>query len=343
MRDRGLSALLGAAVPFALPLLRPFRGISVREGVLIEGPSGWGEFAPFADYSDAAAARWLDSAIEAAFGIWPDPRRWEVRVNAIIPEVDAVDAAALAREAVRVQGCRTVKVKVGSANLADDEARVARVREVLDADLGGGAGAVRIDANGAWDVAAGRTALRCLAPYGLEYVEQPCRTVPELRELRRLVDVPFAVDETIRTAAEPNAMRVREYADVAVLKPAPLGGVAACLLVAEALDVPVVVSGSLDSSVGLGVALATAAALPALAYDCGLGTGSLLAADVVPAPIVPDGGVIAVRRTSPATASLEAARGRLSVEQEDRWRDRIAAAWFAGARERSGWLVTEAT
>lgn len=341
--DRGLRALLDTAVPFALPLRRPFRGVTSREGVLIEGPKGWGEFAPFADYSDAAAARWLDSALEAAFGTWPDPCRSEVRVNAIIPEVGREQAAELALLAVREHGCRTVKVKVGSATLADDEARVASVREVLDASLGRGRGAIRIDANGAWDVAAGRTALLNLEQYGLEYAEQPCRTVGELRELRGLVSVPFAVDETIRTAAEPGVVRVREYADVAVLKPAPLGGVAACLLVAEAVDVPVVISGSLDSSVGLGVALAAAAALRDLPFDCGFGTGALLGADLVKVPIVPAGGVIAIRRTSPDAASLDAARAVLSEERVAWWRDRIAAAWAAGASQRSGWLVAEAT
>jgi o-succinylbenzoate synthase len=341
--DRGLRALLEAAIPFALPLRRPFRGISIREGVLLRGPSGWGEFAPFADYPDAAASRWLDSAVEAAFGAWPDPCRDEVRVNAIIPAVDPEAAAGLAREAVLVNGCRTIKVKVGSDALADDEARVASVRDVLDVTLGPGRGALRIDANGAWGVAAGRTALRCLGAYGLEYVEQPCRTIPELRELRGLVDVPFAVDETIRTADDPSSVHVREYADVAVLKPAPLGGAAACLRLVEAVGVPVVISGSLDSSVGLGVALATAAALREAPYDSGLGTGALLAADVVTVPIVPAQGAIRVRRTSPDSAALQAARERLAEDRVAWWLDRIAAAWRAGAGERSGSLVAHAT
>ena len=341
--DPGLRALLDAAVPFALPLRRSFRGLSVREGVLIKGPSGWGEFAPFADYTDAAAARWLDSAIEAAFGNLPARVRDEVPVNAIIPGLGSDDAAGLAREAVLVHGCRTIKVKVGSAHLVDDEARVASVRDVLDATLGRGRGSIRIDANGAWDVVRGRVALRRLAAYGIEYVEQPCRTVPELRELRSQVDVAFAVDETIRTSADPAAMRVREYADVAVLKAAPLGGATATLRVAAALDVPVVISGSLDSSVGLGVALAAAGALDDLPYDCGLGTGALLAADLVGETILPIGGAIPVRRASPDLPALLAARDRLSDEQAAWWRARVAAAWSAGSGERSGWLVADAT
>ena len=65
--DPLLRAVLEGAIPFALPLRRRFRGLDVREGMLLRGPQGWGEFAPFDDYSDRAASRWLDSAIEAAF------------------------------------------------------------------------------------------------------------------------------------------------------------------------------------------------------------------------------------------------------------------------------------
>ena len=330
-----LAEVLDSAVPFALPLRRRFRGIDVREGVLIKGPSGWGEFAPFDDYPDAAAARWLRSAREAAYGSWPAPRRERVEVNAIIPAVGADDAAGLTREAVLDRGCRTIKVKVGSMDLADDEARVATVRDVLDTVLGRGQGAIRVDANGAWDVARGATALRRLAAYGLEYVEQPCPTAAEMADLRRLVDVPFAADEAIRTAADPGSVCVRDIADIAVLKPAPLGGADEALRLAASLDVPVVISGSLDSSVGLATALAAAAALDDLPYACGLGTGALLAADLAE-PVVPADGGIPVGRTSPDLALLLQARDRMADERVAWWRQRLADAWAADERAVEG-------
>jgi O-succinylbenzoate synthase len=323
-----LAELLGAAVPFALPLRRRFRGLDVREGVLLRGPEGWGEFAPFDDYSDDAAARWLACAVEAAYGSWPDPVRTVVPVNAIIPAVDSADAAFLAREAVLERGCRTMKVKVGSRDLADDEARVAAIRDVLDTVLGPGLGRIRIDANAAWDLGSAATALRRLSAYGLEYVEQPCRDDDDLRALRRQVDVPFAADESIRLAADPGAVRVSDFADVAVLKVAPLGGVRATLRLAARLDVPVVVSGSLDSSVGLGAGLAAAAALPELPYDCGLGTGALLAADLTD-PLLPVDGGLAVRRPRPELGLLLESRDRLSAERAQWWRERLASAWTA--------------
>lgn len=320
-----LDELLVTAVPFALPLRHPFRGLNVREGVLIEGPAGWGEFAPFDDYSDVGAARWLSSAIEAAFTGWPDPRRTEVAVNAIIPAVAPDDAARLARASVVDLGCRTIKVKVGSDDLSADEQRVGAIRDVLDAVLGSGQGAIRIDANGAWDVRRGKEALRLLSEHGLEYVEQPCASWEEMRELRRLVDVPFAADELIRRA-DGRVTGISEIADVAVLKPAPLGGAAALLEQAAVLDVPVVVSGSLDSSVGLGTALAAAAALPELPFASGLGTSALFSRDLAPS-LVPSAGMISVQRIAPDPQALKEAAERVSEERRAFWRQRVADAW----------------
>jgi len=328
--DAHLAALLAGAVVVALPLRRRFRGLDVREAVLVHGPRGWGEFAPFDDYSDRAAARWLGSAIEAAYGRWPTPVRDRIAVNAIVPAVGPADAAALTRAAVRGAGCRTAKVKVGG-DLAADEERVAAVRAVLDDELGPGVGRLRVDANAAWSPDEAVRALRVLARYGLEYVEQPCATAGDLRRVRGRVDVPIAADESIRTATDPAAVRVREFADVAICKPAPLGGVEATLAVAEAVGVPVVVSGSLDSSVGLSVGLAAAAALADLPYACGLGTGALLAADVVTDTPTPVGGSLPVGRVDPDPAALAAASGRVSADRVARWHARLAAAWAAGS------------
>lgn len=325
MTSVSLADVLEGAVPVALTLHREFRGLTVREALLIQGPSGWGEFAPFDDYSDAAAARWLDCAVEAAFGEWPTPVRSTVPVNAIVPAVSPDEAGQLTRTAVVERGCSTIKVKVGSADLEQDEARVASVREALTSTLGAGRGSIRIDANAAWDVQRGTVALRRLASHGIEYVEQPCRTREEMAQLRRRVDVPFAVDELIRQADEP-VLRVADVADVAVLKVAPLGGVEATLRIAEALDVPVVISGSLDSSVGLQAGIAAAAALDDLPLACGLGTGELFAQDVC-APILPSSGEVPVLRRAPDPEALEAARRRVSADRVEYWHQRIAAAW----------------
>lgn len=327
-----LEEVLDTAIPFALPLHQPFRGLTRREGVLIKGASGWGEFAPFANYDDEAAARWLASALEAAWGTWPAAVRAHVPVNAILPEVDASMAGDWTRAAVLEQGCRTIKVKVGSVNLADDDDRVGAIRDVLDSLLGRGVGRIRIDANARWDLDQATRAVRVLAAHGLEYVEQPCPDVDDVRALRSSIDVPIAVDELVRgRAVQPSLLR--EIADVAILKPAPLGGVGATLALAESLGLPVVISGSLDSSVGLATSLAAAAALPELAHDCGLGTGALLADDLC-APLVPRDGLLSVVRRAPEPGALERASSLLTADEAAGWRQRTVAAWHALERER---------
>ncbi len=340
-RDPRLAAVLDGALAFALPLSRRFRGTTLREGMLLRGPSGWGEFAPFPDYDDASAARWLAAGIEAAWGDWPVPVRSTVPVNAIIPAVGPEDAAALTTSAVRDAGCSTVKVKVAEPgqSLGADDDRVGAVRAVLDDLLGPGQGLIRVDANGAWSVAEAVQALRELSRHDLEYAEQPCRTAEELREVRLQVSVPIAADELVRLAADPGSVRLAEIADVAVLKVPPLGGVWQALAVARTVGVPVVVSSALDSAVGLSAGIALAAALPELPYACGLGTGALLAADVVTTPLVPRAGVLPAGRVDPDTDAALAGRSRLSDSRARWWRHRLAAAWRAGAAEHVGHLV----
>jgi len=316
--------VLASARVFALPLKREFRGITVREGLLIEGPSGWGEFAPFWDHSDEHAGRWLSAALEQAFGRWPTPVRQRIPVNAILPMTDPVTTLALVDEALAV-GCTTIKVKVGADRFDDDVERVAAIRAALDG--AGVDGAIRVDANQRWTTAQAieRVAVLDAIAGGLEYVEQPVADRAALLELRRAVDVRIAVDEGIRLSVDPMgaARALREVADVAVLKAIPLGGVGPALELAAVVDLPVVVSGSLDTAVGLSSGLWLAATLPALGGACGLGTGGLLAADVLrePSPIV-DGSLL-VRRVVPDALS-DAPRDDAMLA---RWEQRLRRAW----------------
>ena len=302
----------------------PFRGIDVREALLLRGPAGWGEFSPFVEYDDAEAARWLAAAVEAAWTGWPAPLRHRVPVNATVPAVFATDVDAVL---ARFPGCTTAKVKVAQAGqrLADDVDRVAAVRAAL-----GPSGRVRVDANGAWDVGAAVTALTALAPYDLEYAEQPCAQVAELAALRVAlaragVDVPVAADESVRKAEDPLRVALAGAADVVVLKVAPLRGVAPALEVAAACGLPVVVSSALDTSVGIRAGLALAAALPALPYACGLATVGLLTDDVAAEPLVPVEGHLPVRPTPADPARL--ARLAASPERDAWWRARARRCW----------------
>ncbi|GAA4658010.1 o-succinylbenzoate synthase [Kineococcus glutinatus] len=319
-----LDDVLAAARVVDLPLRTRFRGVEHREALLVRGPAGWGEFAPFPEYGPAESARWLAAALEAAWTGWPPPRRTSVPVNATVPAVPAAQVPAVL---ARYDGCTTAKVKVAEAgqHLGDDVARVRAVREVL-----GPAGRIRVDANAAWSVDDAARALAALAPVGLEYAEQPCATLEELAALRlRLaragLDVPLAADESIRRAEDPLRVVAAGAADVVVLKVAPLAGVRPALAVAAACGLPVVVSSALDTSVGIAAGVALAAALPELPFACGLGTVALLAADVVAEPRVPVAGELAV---GPVEPTGELLAGHAAAPERVRWwRERVAACW----------------
>jgi O-succinylbenzoate synthase len=276
---------LDAARVYAIPMRTRFRGITVREGLVVPGPLGWGEFCPFPEYDDAEAACWLATAVEQAAIGWPAPRRWWVPVNVTVPAVDPERAFRIVADS----GCRTAKVKVADhpGSAAEDLRRVAAVRAALGSD-----GAVRVDANAAWDVPTAVDRIPTLdeAAGGLQYVEQPCPSVAELAQVRRRVRVPIAADESIRRAEDPTRVALAGAADVAVIKCTPLGGVRRALRVAADAGLPCVVSSALETGVGLAAQLALAGALPALELACGLGTVSLLTGDLLAsAPEVLDG------------------------------------------------------
>ncbi|MQA03566.1 MAG: o-succinylbenzoate synthase [Streptosporangiales bacterium] len=302
-----------------------FRGTEVREGVLFRGPAGWAEFSPFLDYDDVTCVPWLAAAREAAYGRWPAPVRTEIPVNCTVPALPADRVAAVVRAS---DGCTTAKVKVAETGQqpGDDLERVAAARDAL-----GAGGRVRVDANGGWDV---DTAVRMIgqldaAAGGLEYVEQPCRTVEELAAVRRRVDVPIAADESIRRADDPLRVAALQAADVAVLKVQPIGGVAACLRVAEQIQLPVVVSSAIETSVGLAAGVALAAALPELPYACGLGTVPLLTSDVVDHALSPKRGVVPVSRPEPTVQRITMCRPDAAIVR--RWEERFAAVAAASA------------
>jgi O-succinylbenzoate synthase len=311
---QAVPGLLAGLRAFAIPMRTMFRGITVREGALIEGPAGWGEFSPFPEYGPAECARWLACAVEAAAAGWPEPVRDAVPVNVTVPAVDPQRAY----DVVKSGGCRTAKVKVAQRG-QDDAEDIARVEAVRDAL--GAAGRIRVDANGAWDVDHARRMLSALAPFGLEYAEQPCATLEEMATLRRGVDVPLAADESVRRADDPLRVRAAGAADIVVLKAAPVGGVRAALEIADGCGLPVVVSSAVESSVGLAAGAALAAALPRLPYDCGLATMNLLAGDVAADPLAAAAGTLPVRR--PAVDPV-----RLAAWETDPrpWRERAEAA-----------------
>ncbi|ANE03179.1 o-succinylbenzoate synthase [Corynebacterium crudilactis] len=320
--------ILERAHVVSLPMRVKFRGVTTREALLIDGPSGWGEFAPFLEYEPKEAASWLTSGIEAAWEGFPAALRERVEVNATIP---AVPAGQVAEILERFPGCRTIKVKVAEPgqSLADDLARVQAVREARPGAI------IRVDANCGWSVAEAVEAAQVLAP--LDYVEQPCKTVEELAEVRmnlqrRGLFVRVAADESIRKSDDPYRVAQLRAADVAVVKVAPLGGVKRVLEVAKHLRsqaMDITVASALDTVVGMNAGLAAVAALPKLDDDdlldvppaaAGLATSQLFVEDVaIPHAIVD--GFMETRVIAPEIERLETLAA--SVDRRDWWFKRV--------------------
>ncbi|MBT2513270.1 o-succinylbenzoate synthase [Arthrobacter sp. ISL-30] len=314
-----LEQILDTARVVSLPMRVKFRGITEREALLFRGPAGWGEFGPFPEYGDAEASRWLAAAIEAAWLGFPEPVRDTIPVNATVPAVSADRVPDVLARFGRVDAVK-VKVAERGQELADDVERVTAVRhELPDA-------AIRVDANGGWDVPGAVEALGRLSAVGLEYAEQPVPSIEGLAEVRRRLrangmPVLIAADESVRKEDDPVRVARAGAADLLVVKVAPLGGVRRALEIVAEAGLPAVVSSALDTSVGIRAGLALAAALPELPYACGLGTVSLLMGDVVREPLMPDDGSIPLRDAAPDDELLE--RFAAPAERRDWWLGRL--------------------
>jgi len=317
-----IDQLLASMQVVALPLKSKFRSITVREVALFQGPAGWGEFAPFLEYDDAESSMWLLSAIDAATNPAPMAHRGFIKVNATLPALNSEKEIEELLESFA--GCGTVKIKVGE-NLGEDIVRVARVRALLPKAK------LRLDVNGGWNVAEALVALdEIYEEVGpLEYVEQPCATLEELRELKAklVIDLKIAGDEVIRKAEDPFAINLQDVVDVLMLKVAPLGGITRTREIGVHHKLPMVVSSALESAVGISYGLQLAASLPSLDYACGLATGQLLSADIAELPL--KDGELAVHSVSPDAELL--AKYAVPVERLTWWQERTKRAFYAGA------------
>ena len=289
----------------ALPTTTNFRGITIREVALIQGEYGWGEFSPFLGYDHAESAPWLACAIEAATVPKPQLYRTHVAVNGTIPALN--DPADLERIVNSFPEVKTFKVKVGT-EVSEDLYRLDVVRTLRPR------AAIRIDVNGLWSVDEAEMFINSAGD--IEYVEQPCATVEELRELKKRVDVKIVGDEVIRKAKDPFAIDLTDAIDYLMLKVQPLGGIQRAHKIAEHHGLPVVVSSALESAVGINYGLILAASFETMNFDCGLGTGSLLAKNVAELPIVD--GKIEISDVIPNLDGLD-----VSADRFEWWKNRI--------------------
>ncbi|WP_366909308.1 o-succinylbenzoate synthase [Nesterenkonia sp.] len=324
--------ILSTAEAVALPMRTRFRGQTVREAVIFQGPAGWAEFAPFSEYGPDESAQWLASGIQAAFQGLGAPLRTAVPVNATIPAVSPSRVeAVLARYGEAVPAVK-IKVAEPGQSRQDDVDRVAEVRRLLPR------AALRVDANGGWSIPEAVAALGDItqAAGGLEYAEQPVAGVEPLARLREQLataglEVPIAADEAVRKAEDPLRVAQLGAANLIVVKAPPLGGVDRALDLVRQAGLPAVVSSALDTSVGLTAGLALAARLPQLPFACGLGTVTLFDGELVDEPLVPVSGTLDVPTQSgqicaPAPVPELMQRHRITGPRRRWWFDRVRAA-----------------
>ena len=313
----------------SIPMKARFRGIDHREVTLFRGDAGWSEFSPFVEYDAAESSTWLKAALENAYKPWPELFRESIEVNATLPVVPVDRVPEIL---ARFPGCTTVKIKV------DDFENGA---ELVEATLDYLPDAkIRLDVNGGWTL---EEALLHLYDYNLrfgaifEYIEQPCAALDDLKKLKREVPFKIAVDEGIRKHLDAQMELMDHYADIAILKWAPVGGIEAAHQLASRIGLPVVISSALETGIGISASLALAASFPQLDYACGLGTVSLLESDICEPALVPIDGRIEVRRSEPVPALL--AKYQAAPERVEWWRKRITDIWGDESFQEGGeWL-----
>jgi O-succinylbenzoate synthase len=303
----------------SIPVKANFRGIKYREIALFEGPAGWSEFSPFIEYSNKESTTWLKAAIEGATKEPPKPIRDEVQINATLPNVKVSEVKELL---AGFNGCNTIKIKINDFE-TDQALLIECLKQLPKAKF-------RLDINGGWaleeaiaNVKSYETAFGSL----IEYIEQPCIDFADLNSLRNSTGIKIAVDESIRKYLVGDLTRIKEVADIAIIKWAPTGGISAALEVIEKIDLPVVISSALDSSVGISHGLSLAAIVPNLYGACGLGTVSLLEGDVTSNPLLPINGIIKNHKVTPdRIEEFKAESGR-----QKWWQDRANAVYEGGS------------
>jgi L-alanine-DL-glutamate epimerase-like enolase superfamily enzyme len=258
--------------------------------------------------------------------------RAAVPVNAVIGARATEAAFAAAREA-RSNGFRCVKLKVlqypllqyplsGSKRVAayqplhtrgvytrkpkrsidpapgesirEEVERVAAVRDAIGPTMH-----LRLDANEAWNLEEAIAILSQCVPYNIQYVEQPLKAhdLAGMHTLRRSVPIPIAVDEALHSLESAQLVLDNEAADILVIKPQLAGGLRVGQQIIQAAaerGVRSVITGAIETGIGVVAALHLAAASPAVTLECGLATLHLLVDDLVMNDLPVRDGLLAV-------------------------------------------------
>lgn len=281
---------------FRVELNQPMKSNTYREGVLINGEYGWAEFSPFAHHSIEHSARWLQSALEMAWTKLPDPQLKQVKSNAIAVSSEVENAI----QVIKKSGCKTLKIKLNRQNIDQEIDNLKNIKERFQ-DI-----KFRLDFNGELSLDNALKFMQKIEDLPIEYVEQPCKTLSENKELKQITNTPIAIDENFRLAKdaldEQFITEILESCHYLIVKIIPLGGIGRFLKLKETLLSRfnrIVISGSMDTSIGLYLStLAQSLIEPITLLEAGVGTGMLLKNDVTTSSILPINGLVEVKKLS---------------------------------------------
>ncbi|GCE03924.1 o-succinylbenzoate synthase [Dictyobacter aurantiacus] len=205
--------------------------------------------------------------------------RTSVPVNTVIGAQDVAAAVAQARQAV-AQGFTCIKLKVGP-QLRQTVELLTAVRAALGPSIH-----LRLDANESWDFELARSILSSCEFWSIQYVEQPLpRTdLAGMAALRRVVPISIAADEVLSDLASARRVLARNAAGIFVIKPQLAGGPRQSQRMvreATAHGVRCVITSTIETGIGVVMALHLAAAMPEITLECGLATLPLLTDDLI--------------------------------------------------------------
>jgi L-alanine-DL-glutamate epimerase-like enolase superfamily enzyme len=170
-------------------------------------------------------------------------RAESVPCNATLPAANPTRLRTLAN-GWAAEGFGTFKLKVG---LPGDVTQVATIREALGPDV-----RIRVDANAAWTVEEASNRLRAMGRHRIEIAEQPVGGLDAMALLRSRTRIPLAADESVASIRDARHAVEIAACQLATVKLAKVGGIAAALEIARVL--PVYLSSALEGPVGIAAA-----------------------------------------------------------------------------------------
>jgi L-alanine-DL-glutamate epimerase-like enolase superfamily enzyme len=204
--------------------------------------------------------------------------------------IDTPEAMAVKASDMLARGFPAVKIKLGTTAV-EDIARARAVREAIGPHV-----PLRIDANQAWDVTTAVQILNALAPYNIQYCEEP---VPHwnnagLAQVRARSPIPIMADESVFDHHDAYRLAAMNACDYFNIKLSKSGGIHTALkinAVAEAAGIACMVGSMFETRLGGSAAAHLVSARPNIRFtDLDSATGH--ATDPVLGGMTYDGGAI---------------------------------------------------